>query len=558
MSFFLDNINYLIPSFNEVFAFGIFIILIFSFFLTGFLTTGLKILSPYNFGVGIFYFVLFFLSLSFFLHLNFILYLYLIFLLILIFKKFKKIKIIYNFKPKKHNLHFVFILFFTFFIFLSAKPHGWDTFSFWLPRLNYILDNNVFPSSGFFRADYPYSFELINFSVLHLLGTSVENIPSLLDCLIVILIFFVLIDHLKKKPKDLSIIFFLLIFLNPLIIHTNSFSAYQDLKLAFIIFLIITYVYKKKIFLVKDVKLKDIFILSCFNSILCVTKNIGIVYFSIISIYFFFINFYYLKFKLFETNNLKKVLIYILISLSLYILWYINMNIKDLVSSPEFKGLRLEILSDFYYNFIRQLLLRKIYFISLIVLLLLFVLSFIFKEFKHLRRYLALIVLVIVLWKSFLILFALSFQNYNHAINAHNYWRYFSHLGPVILFGIFIFTLEFQKYLNIIKLNIFVCLFIFVISTVILFDKIRRDLVSPNYQIISVLKKIDYSNFDAEKKIYLNSASDIAYQKEVIRYYLTINTGKNYSIGNIISGRKLNNKDYQIDIFKNEVQFNLN
>ena len=162
------------------------------------------------------------------------------------------------------------------------------------------------------------------------------------------------------------------------------------------------------------------------------------------------------------------------------------------------------------------------------------------------------------MWKSFLILFALSFQNYNHAINAHNYWRYFSHLGPVILFGIFIFTLEFQKYLNIIKLNIFVCLFIFVISTVILFDKIRRDLVSPNYQIISVLKKIDYSNFDAEKKIYLNSASDIAYQKEVIRYYLTINTGKNYSIGNIISGRKLNNKDYQIDIFKNEVQFNLN
>ncbi len=558
MSFFIDNINYLIPSFNEVFAFGIFIILIFSFFLTGFLTTGLKILSPYNFGVGIFYYVLFFLSLSFFLHLNFILYLYLIFFFILIFKEFKKIYIINNLKSKKYNLHFVFILFFTFFIFLSAKPHGWDTFSFWLPRLNYILDNNTFPSSGFFRADYPFSFELINFSVLHILGTSVENIPSLLDCLLVILIFFILIDHLKKKPKHLSIIFFLLIFLNPLIIHTNSFSAYQDLKLAFIIFLIITYVYKKRIFLIKDAKLKDIFILSCFNSILCVTKNIGIVYFAIISIYFFFINFYYLKFKLFETHNLKKVLIYILISLSLYILWYINMNIKDLISSPEFKGLRLEILSDFYYNFIKQLLLRKIYFISLIVLLLLFVVSFIFKEFKHLRRYLALIVLVIVLWKSFLIIFALSFQNYNHAINAHNYWRYFSHLGPIILFGIFIFTLEFQKYLNIIKLNIFVCLFIFIISTVILFDKIRRDLVSPNYQIISVLKGLDYSNFDTEKKIYLNSVSDIAYQKEIIRYYLTINTGKNYSVGNIINGRKLNNKDYQIDIFKNEVKFILN
>ena len=162
------------------------------------------------------------------------------------------------------------------------------------------------------------------------------------------------------------------------------------------------------------------------------------------------------------------------------------------------------------------------------------------------------------MWKSFLILFALSFQNYNHAINAHNYWRYFSHLGPIILFGIFIFALEFQKYLNIIKINIFVCLFIFTISTVIFFDKIRRDLVSPNYQIISVLKGINYSNFDTKKKIYLNSASDRAYQKEIIRYYLKINTGKNYNVGHIINGQKINNKDYQIDIFKKEVKVSLN
>lgn len=556
MSFFIYDINYLVPSFNELFAFGIFIILVFSFFLTGYLTTGLKILSPYNFGVGVFYFVLLFLSLSFFIHLNFILYLYLIFFLILFFKKFKKINIINNFKLKKYNQHYLFILFFTFLIFLSAKSHGWDTFSFWLPRLNYILDNNTFPSLGFFRADYPYSFELINFSVLHLLGTSVENIPSLLDCLIIILIFFVLIDHLKKKKKEISIVFFLLIFFNPLIIHTNTFSAYQDLKLAFIIFLIITYVYKKKIFLIKDVKLKDIFILSCFNSILCVTKNIGIVYFIIISIFFFSINFYYLKFKLFEMHNVKKILIYIIISLSLYILWYINVNIKDLVSSPEFKGFRLEILSEFFYNFIKQIIIRKVYFISLIVLLFLFVFSFIFKEFKHLRRYLALIVFVIVLWKFFLILFALSFQNYNHAINAHNYWRYFSHLGPIIMFGIFIFALEFQKYLNIIKINLFVGWFIFVFSTVILMDKIRRDLIPPNYQLISILKEINYSNFDIEKKFYLNSPSDRAYQKEIIRYYLTINTTKKYEIKNIISGKKLNTKDYQIDIFKNEVKFN--
>ena len=128
MSFFIDNINYFVPSFNELFAFGIFIILVFSFFLTGYLTTGLKILSPYNFGVGVFYFVLLFLSLSFFINLNFILYLYLIFFLILFFKKFKKINIINNFKFKKNNKNYLFILFFTFFIFLSAKSHGWDTF----------------------------------------------------------------------------------------------------------------------------------------------------------------------------------------------------------------------------------------------------------------------------------------------------------------------------------------------------------------------------------------------------------------------------------------------
>ena len=41
---------------------------------------------------------------------------------------------------------------------------------------------------------------------------------------------------------------------------------------------------------------------------------------------------------------------------------------------------RLEILSEFYYSFIKQIIIRKVYFISLIVLLLLFVFSFIFKN----------------------------------------------------------------------------------------------------------------------------------------------------------------------------------
>ena len=60
MSYFLNNFNYLVPSFNDILAFGILILIISSFFLTGWLTTGYKILSPYNFGVGLYYFVFIF------------------------------------------------------------------------------------------------------------------------------------------------------------------------------------------------------------------------------------------------------------------------------------------------------------------------------------------------------------------------------------------------------------------------------------------------------------------------------------------------------------------
>lgn len=558
MSFFFNSIYFLTPNLYEIFSFGIFIILISSFFFIGWMTTGYKILSPYNFGVGLFYFILIFFILNSFINLNLIIYIYIFGFSLFFLKKFKDINLIYNLNFLKNNQYLFSIIFILFFIFLSSKPHGWDTFSFWLPRLNYLLEYNTFPPSGFFRSEYPFSFELINFSVLHLLGIKVENIPALLDYSLILLMFFILIDELKSNKKSLITIIFVLFIFNPLIINTNSFSAYQDLKLSFIIFLIVAYIYKKKLFLVKNASLKEVFILSSFNSILCVTKNIGIVYFAIITLFFFSINFYYLQFKLFNFNNLRKIFIYFFISLSLFLLWNLNLYLKDIVSLIDFKGYRFEILDEFYSNFIQQILLRKIYFYSLLILMLLFLSTFYYKKFKHLRKNLFLILLIVFLWKFFLILFALSFQNYNHAINAHNYWRYFSHLGPIIFFGIFLCVIEYRNYLNKIKINLAICFLVFIILTVSLFDKMRRDLALPNYELMLVLKNLDYTFFDINKVIYLNSDNDRAYQKEIIRYYLKIKTGKVYLPKEIISGQKIiDSDDYQIDIFKKKVKFKL-
>lgn len=559
MSYFLNNFNYLVPSFNDILAFGILILIISSFFLTGWLTTGYKILSPYNFGVGLYYFVFIFLSLNFFFYLNIILYFYLIIFFVLFFKNYQKLISRFDLKLLKKNKFLILIISIVFFLFLSAKPHGWDTFSFWLPRLNYILDNNTFPPSGFFRAEYPFSFELINFSVLHLLGYRVENIPSLVDCLLIVLIFLIFLEEIKKNIKNKEILLFVVIFFNPLIIHTNTFSAYQDLKLAFIIFLIVSYSYKKNFFLINNVNFRDVLILSFLNSILCVTKNIGIVYFAIISLYFFLINFYYLKLKLFKKKNLYKIIIYLVISLSLFFLWSINVNLNDINVSPDFKGLRFDILEKFSVNFFNQILLRKIYFWSLLIFISFFISTFIVKKLKHLRGFLAFILTIIILWKVFLTIFAISFQNYNHAINAHNFWRYFSHLSPIILYGIFLYILQFKYYLNKININLFFCFLIFFVLTIVFTDRIRRDLLYPNFQIMNVLNNLDYLSFDTNKKIYLNSNFDRSYQKEIIRYYLKVNTNKTYLPKDIITNKKeKNTNNYQINISKNKVTFELN
>ena len=559
MNTFFSSINYLIPSLNELFAFFLFIVLILSFFYLGKLTTNFNFFNAYNFGIGFYYFVFLFLTLNFFLKLNYILYLYLFTLLILLVNKKRTINYQNYLIELKKNYYLILIIFITFFIFISAKSHGWDTFSFWLPRLDYLIENNQFPPRGFFRAEYPFSFELINYSVLSIIKFNVENIPSLLDCFLIIMIFYIFVEELhKEKIKKFQIPLYILIFFNPLILNTNTFSSYQDLKISFVILLIVSFIYKKNIFLLNKVSLNNILILSSFNAILCVTKNIGVIYFTIISLYFLLVNIYHLKYKLLNNENIKKIIIYILISLSLYFFWRINLSLNNISSGPEFKGVRFEILKEFFSNFIGQIILRKIYTVGLLIFLALFIFTFFLKKKILVKNTLSIIFFIIFFWKLFLVIFALGFQNYNHAIAAHNYWRYFSHLGPIILFGIFIFSVEFKKYFQNIKVNFLLIFFIFIICNFILIEKLRRDLIFPNYQLVELIRNINFNSFDEKKIIYINSNSDKAYQKEIIRYYINRNTDNIFLKQNIYYGSKKPSKQfYQINILDDKVTSNL-
>ena len=76
---------------------------------------------------------------------------------------------------------------------------------------------------------------------------------------------------------------------------------------------------------------------------------------------------------------------------------------------------------------------------------------------------------------------------------------------------------------------------------------------------MNVLNNLDYLSFDTNKKIYLNSNFDRSYQKEIIRYYLKVNTNKTYLPKDIITSKKeKNTNNYQINISKNKVTFELN
>lgn len=557
MDLFLVNIINIAPSYFEFISFLIFSLLILNFFVFGKLLTGKAIFYEYNFAIGFYFFVLIYFLLSFILKLNIILYIYFFinFIFLIYFIKKKKINI--NLKKIKFNKKFLLFICTSFIFFISSEYHGWDTFAFWEKRVDFILNNNVFPGKGFFRADYPYSFQLIDYTIKHLVNISVENIPALIDTFILIILISIIGKNLNIKDKNIFYVLYIFLFFNPLIINTNSFSSYHDLKIAFILFLIISFIYEKKILLISEISFKNLVILSILNSLIFVSKNTGIVFFSLISLYFLIINFYYMKYELLKFNNLKKIIVYLVISLSLFVLWKIKLYMGEIDSIPDFKGFRIEFISLIFKNFLNQIFLRKFYLFSLIIFLLIFFNLILYKKQNYLFNLMSLIFTIVIGYKLFLLIFALSFQNNSHALEAHNYWRYYSQLGPIILFGIIIFLKDNLFFLKIVKkfsnlkVNFFMIYLIFIIIFINLNEKMRRDLVNPGYQLKYLFKDLDYDKFDFEKKIYIDFIENGGLNKEIISYYISKKFNKYYDKNKIFFLKTDNSEDFYIIESKN-------
>ena len=556
------NIINIIPSNFEFISFLVFSLLMLNFFVFGKILTGKSIFYEYNFAIGFYFFVLIFFLLSFILKLNIILYIYffLNFIFLIYFIKKKKINI--NLKETKFNNKFLLFICTSFFFFISSEFHGWDTFAFWERRVDFISSNNYFPDKGFFRSDYPYSFQLIDYTIKHIVNIDVENIPALTDTFILIIIISILGKNLNIKDKNIFYLLYIFLFFNPLIINTNSFSSYHDLKIAFILFLIISFIYEKKILLISEISIKNLVILSILNSLILVSKNIGIIFFSLISLYFLIINFYYMKFKLLNFNNLKKIIIYLVISLSLFVLWEIKLYMEEIKSIPDFKGFRIEFLFLIIENFIKQIFIRKFYLFGLIIFLLIFFNLLLFKKQSYLFNIMSLIFTIVLGYKLFLFTFALSFQNNTHAIEAHNYWRYYAQLGPIYLFAIILFlkdNLFFSKIIKKIsnlKVNFFMIYFIFFIIFINLNEKIRRDLKYPYYQLRFLFSNLDYDKFDFEKKIYIGSLENDALNKEIISYYISRKFKAFYDKDKIVYLKPDNLEDfYTLELKNNNIIF---
>lgn len=566
-----NNLNGLMPSYHDVVGLVIIILLSFSLILKSFLLQyNAQYSERFCFGWSIFSIYFFCLNSIFGISLLILGCLYsviLIYIYIFFLRKKKLFLILENLLKNNYELlavlPIVFILF-------SSNIKEWDSFAFWQPTVIYLNENFELPGKDFWHQKHPFSTVLIYF-YSNLIGMNVyENIPSLFNLVILILFYISLKDYL---PKNRLIYFFLLIFVffNPLIINSKTFTNYADNSLAFVLFVIINFIYRNNFF-IKNKKIKiqkiEIFYLFIFVSLLTGIKSSGFIFFIILFLSYLIlfmspiINYFKFDFKL-------NTFLLILLLLVPYITWRIY--ISNYYNGLNFfnHGFRLEILSFIFNSFLFQILEKKVFFINVFLLI---IISFFIKDLK-VKNLLKIVLIIVAIYNIFLVISYLVHFSYGEAKSATSYWRYNMQLSYLIFFcDVILFSILQNKLKNSFKkLNFFYhplklfLIFILISSPFLLIKKFRYDLFQPSIALIKNREKIkNLVTIDKNTKLFLVS-NNPQINKKIYSYYLGIQT--NYAIkqSNIksvnfknlpIEKLNLQNFDFLIEFFDNKSQFN--
>lgn len=521
----------LIPKKNEIYGFVFLFYLLFTFHVNGsFLLNSNNKSFTSNFlsGWSLFVIFVYICNLIFNINIELSLKFYIFISILTFFFKIKNLKKNIFFSK---NIKILALLLPLFLLIFTHNIFEWDSFAYWVPNAEYIFENFQFPDSDFYQNKHPFASQLIGGAVFILSKNTPENIHALFALYILLNIFLIFKKEFDNKINML--ILFIFVFYNPLIINSKTFTAYNDLVLGLLVLQIFVFFKSKNLFLSNSfftLKVNDIFYTGLLLSLLLNLKNSAI---------FFFIIFNFLIFiSYFNFKNVKDFFvkyhfyIYFIISIFCYLIWrvyLINLGVGFNLGSH----FRFEILDEILLSMFKQLTWKPFFSFFLIFSIILSLINISKK--KHILINCSFLI-ILIFFNLFLIMSYLKYFSFGEAKSAASYWRYISHIGPLIAYSLLI-NLDFKdkfifsNYINK-KLFYFLITFVIFFFPYIFINKFRADIFSP-YLIFE--KNREYlKNISVDKKILLFSLNP-QINRLVASYYLKKNVNYSRNQSDILS-----------------------
>lgn len=514
--FLIKNFFYFIPSFNDLLSFFLLLLLSISFFSYGKIITNIN--SEFNFfiGWGFFYFII--LVFNFFLkvNLNAIILTFIIIGLIYAFQNFNKNFFIIFIKQNK-VLSFFLIIYLS--LIISSNTKEWDSFAFWGLNINYLIENGFFPLADDqlknIHGNNPQTFgsSFIIYTASMFNNILSENSSAIFNFISLFMFFLIL----KKKfiHSNNQYLLILLIFLNPFIINSKTFSLYNDLSISIVISVIYMFLFKQ-FFLKKESEYLDdkrfwISLFLLFNHLYLI-KSTGMVSLFIIVLVVSVILLYLKKF-----NEFIKIL---LISIIVFSLFFLFKNILENDYDYSFfrNSVRINLLNEILLSSILNFLNNKIYVLFYIIFFAMILFNFFTKK---LNKETIFILLTLILWLGFIIFSYLVFFVKSEAINAHSFNRYLSQINVLILTYIIISFINFSKKNKFIEKFVFskiieyILILVIFVTPILVADKLRRDLQYPLVNVTDFNKSLNFKDY---KNIFVITDNEV-YISHVLKFY---------------------------------------
>ena len=514
--FLIKNFIYFIPSLNDLLSFFLLLLLTISFCSYGQIISNIG--SSFNFFIGwsFFYFVILLLNFYLGINLNVIISTFILIGLFYAYKNFDRNFFINFFKENKILTFFSIIYLF---LLISSNTKEWDSFAFWGLNINYLIEHGFFPLADnqfkHVHGNNPQTFgaSFIVYTASMFNDNLSENSSAIFNFISLFMFFLILKKNFINSNNQYFLI--LLIFLNPFIINSKTFSLYNDFSISIVISVIYIFLFKQLFFKKEGQFFNDkrfwISLFLLFN-LLYLIKSTGFVNFII----FIFVTSILLLYEK-KSNDLIKLLLIFVITISFFFLFKYILGIDSNYSFFR-NSIRINLLDEILLSSIFNFLSNKIYVLFYILIFILF-LSNLFT--KKLSNDTIFIFLTLIFWLGFIIFSYLVFFVKSEAINAHSFNRYLSQINMLILTYAIISYNNLSINYKIVekffssKVILYISILTVLVTPILISDKLRRDLQYPLVNITNLNKLLNFKDY---KNIFVVT-DNRAYISHVLKFY---------------------------------------